>query len=541
MNRNTPKKALISVSNKQGIPEFAKALDGMGFEVISTGGTAELLKNSGLPVKPVSELTGFPEILNGRVKTLHPRIHGGLLVNLDEPRHLQEISAHGISPIQLVVVNLYPFRETVSKPSVTLEEAIENIDIGGPTLIRAAAKNYRHVTVICDPEDYLQVLEELRQQDGTTRLETRFKLACKAFAHTASYDLAVSNYLHTLPSPFGSPEPQTGSHLERFPPQWFLSFEKAQDLRYGENPHQAAAFYKDLTVKGPSLAQAQQLQGKELSFNNIFDLNAALELILEFELKRQLQGELGYAAAIIKHTNPCGVARGTSLPEAYRNARSCDPVSAFGGIVALNARVDVETAQELVSTFIEAVIAPEFEEAALAVLQEKKNLRVLRLDFSAIAEEKYDFKKVSGGVLIQEKDLLDLDPEKLRVVTERSPTDKEMRGLRFAWKVVKHVKSNGIVYATETQTIGIGAGQMSRVDASKIAVMKAQQLHHSLQGTVVASDAFFPFRDGVDAAAAAGATAIIQPGGSVRDPEVIAAANEHGMAMVFTQVRHFKH
>ncbi|HWP48794.1 MAG TPA: bifunctional phosphoribosylaminoimidazolecarboxamide formyltransferase/IMP cyclohydrolase [Candidatus Limnocylindrales bacterium] len=517
---NTPKRALISVSNKQGIVEFAQALDQMGFDLISTGGTATLLSEFGLSVKRVSDLTHFPEILNGRVKTLHPMIHGGILANLEDPQHVKEISEQGILPISLVVVNLYPFRETVSKPAVTLEEAIENIDIGGPTLLRAAAKNYRNVTVICDPRDYGKVLNELKQHSGTVSLETRFKLAYKAFAHTASYDITITRYL---------------SSTLTFPDYWFLDLEKVQDLRYGENPHQRAALYRDLSVAGPSLTKARQLQGKELSFNNIFDLNAALELILEFTS----EGELFQpAAAIIKHTNPCGVALGQSLAEAYRRARSCDPVSAFGGIVALNTTVDVETAQELTSTFIEAVIAPAFEEAALAVLQKKKNLRVLCLDFSTLAGEKYDVKKVSGGVLIQEKDVLDLNPQELKVVTKRQPTPQEMKGLRFAWKVVKHVKSNGIVYATETETVGIGAGQMSRVDASRIAIMKAQR---SLQGTVVASDAFFPFRDGVDAAAEVGATAIIQPGGSLRDPEVIAAADEHGMAMVFTQVRHFKH
>jgi phosphoribosylaminoimidazolecarboxamide formyltransferase/IMP cyclohydrolase len=517
---NTPKRALISVSNKQGIVEFAQTLYQMGFDLISTGGTATLLAESGLSVRRVSDLTHFPEILNGRVKTLHPMIHGGILANLEDPRHVKEISEQGILPISLVVVNLYPFRETISKPTVSLEEAIENIDIGGPTLLRAAAKNYRNVTVICDPRDYGEVLNELKQHSGTVCLETRFKLACKAFAHMASYDIAIARYL---------------SSTFTFPDYWFLDLEKVQDLRYGENPHQRAALYRDLSLAGPSLTQARQLQGKELSFNNIFDLNAALELILEFPPKGELSQP---AAAIIKHTNPCGVALGQSLAEAYRRARSCDPVSAFGGIVALNTTVDIETARELTSTFIEAIIAPAFEEAALAVLQEKKNLRVLCLDFSTLAGEKYDFKKVSGGVLIQEKDVLDLNPQELKVVTKRQPTPQEMKGLRFAWKVVKHVKSNGIVYATETETVGIGAGQMSRVDASKIAIMKAQR---SLQGTVVASDAFFPFRDGVDAAAEAGATAIIQPGGSIRDSEVIAAADEHGMAMVFTQVRHFKH
>lgn len=519
---NTPKRALISVSDKQGIVEFAQALHQMGFDLISTGGTATLLSESGLSVRRVSDLTHFPEILSGRVKTLHPKIHGGILANLEDPQHVKEISEQGILPISLVVVNLYPFRETVSKPTVTLEEAIENIDIGGPALLRAAAKNYRNVTALCDPQDYGEVLKELKKHSGTVSLETRFRLACKAFTHTASYDIAIVRYL---------------SSTHTFPNRWFLDLEKVQDLRYGENPHQKAALYRDLSVIGPSLTQARQLQGKELSFNNMLDLNAALELILEFTAAAE--GELFQpAAAIIKHTNPCGVALGQSLVEAYRRARSCDPVSAFGGIVALNAPVDVETARELTSTFMEAVIAPAVEEAALAVLKEKKNLRVLCLDFSTIAREKYDFKKVLGGVLIQEKDVLDLNPHEIKVVTKRQPTPQEMKGLRFAWKVVKHVKSNGIVYATETETVGIGAGQMSRVDASKIAIMKAQR---PLQGTVVASDAFFPFRDGIDAAAEAGATAVIQPGGSIRDSEVIAAADEHGMAMVFTQIRHFKH
>jgi phosphoribosylaminoimidazolecarboxamide formyltransferase/IMP cyclohydrolase len=527
-----PKRALISVFNKQGVVEFAKTLhQKFGFDLISTGGTAGLLKEFDVPAKQVSDLTGFPEILQGRVKTLHPKIHGGILANLEEPQHVKEILEQGVSPIQLVVVNLYPFQETISKPVVTLEEAIENIDIGGPTLIRAAAKNHRSVVVICDPKDYAMVLNELEKQHGMVTVETRFRLACKAFAHTASYDMAISNYLSSIH--IESQTSETKSDL--FPNRWFLNLEKVEDLRYGENPHQAAAFYRDLNVRGPSLAGVRQLQGKELSFNNLYDLNAALELILEFE---QRESTPGRAAVIIKHTNPCGVALGPLLADAYRNARTCDPVSAFGGIVALNATVDIETARELTSTFIEAVIAPSFEDGALDILREKKNLRVLCLDYSALARESYDFKKISGGILVQEKDVVDLDPGKLSVVTKRQPTEQEVRALRFAWRVVKHVKSNGIVYATENQTAGIGAGQMSRVDSSKIAIMKAQR---SLRGTVIASDAFFPFRDGVDAAAEAGATAIIQPGGSIRDGEIIAAADEHNMAMIFTQVRHFKH
>jgi len=519
-NMKKVERALVSVSNKEGIAEFARELQGMGVEILSTGGTARLLREAGIRVKLVSEVTGFPEILEGRVKTLHPMIHGGLLGKRSDERHLQEMAAHGIRPIDIVVVNLYPFEETVSRAGVSLEEAIENIDIGGPSMLRSAAKNFEDVVVVVDPADYGLVLTELKEGDRRVSANTRATLARKAFQYTARYDAAISSYLSRVAAEDG----------DKFPRLLTLSFEKVHDLRYGENPHQKAAFYRQALVPVSSLAAARKLHGKELSFNNLLDLEAALSMVREFERP---------AAAIIKHTNPCGVAVAETLVEAYRKARECDPVSAFGGIVATNRVLDAATAGEIASTFMEAVIAPGFAEDGLSVLTRKKDLRLMEcaLQEGQVRSE-FDLKRISGGLLVQDKDTALLGEAGMKVVSKRQPTPAEIEALGFAWRVAKHVKSNAIVFTTADRTVGIGAGQMSRVDSVKIAAMKAGS---SLRGTVVASDAFFPFRDGVDAAAEAGATAVIQPGGSVRDEEVIEAADEHGMAMVFTGMRHFRH
>jgi phosphoribosylaminoimidazolecarboxamide formyltransferase/IMP cyclohydrolase len=514
-------RALISVSDKTGIVEFSKELARYGVEILSTGGTAKLLREAGLSVKDVSEFTGFPEMLDGRVKTLHPKVHGGLLGMRSNPEHVAKMKEHGIEPIDMVVVNLYPFEATVEKEGCTLEEAIENIDIGGPTMLRSAAKNYPDVTVIVNHEEYRRVLEEMAENDGCIGKVTNFDLAVKVFQHTAAYDGAISNYLGA----------RLGETVEEFPPTFSIQVRKAQDLRYGENPHQVAAFYVERDLSEPCVANAVQLQGKELSFNNIIDLDAAIETVKEFHDRA--------AAVIIKHTNPCGAALAKDPLEAYLKARECDPVSAFGGIVGFNRIVDAPAAQELSSTFLEAVIAPGYTEEALEIFKAKKNVRVMQVPILAThGQEGFDMKKVVGGLLIQGRDLATVKAANCRVVTQRKPTAEELAALDFAWKVCKHVKSNAIVFTNREQTVGIGAGQMSRVDSSKIAVAKAQL---PVKGTVLASDAFFPFRDGVDAAAEAGATAIIQPGGSVRDEEVIKAADEHGMAMVFTGMRHFRH
>ncbi len=512
---------LISVSDKTGVVEFAKSLAGYGVEILSTGGTAKLLREAGLAVKDVSEFTGFPEMLDGRVKTLHPKVHGGLLGIRSNPEHQAKMKEHGIEPIDMVVVNLYPFEATVAKPDCTLEEAIENIDIGGPTMLRSAAKNNRDVTVLVDSADYAVVLDEMAANGGAVSEKTNFRLAVKVYQHTAAYDGAISNWL--------------GARLEDLPvefPQTFtIQLKKAQDLRYGENPHQSAAFYVESGFNEPSVSNALQLQGKELSFNNIIDLDAAIETVKEFTEKP--------AAVIIKHTNPCGVALGDSPLTAYLKARECDPVSAFGGIVGFNQIVNADAARELTSTFLEAIIAPGYDEEALAIFTAKKNVRVMQVPLLGGQKQTgYDMKRVVGGLLLQGRDLGMVLASDCRVVTERQPTEYELSALDFAWRVCKRVKSNAIVFTSKDQTVGIGAGQMSRVDSSKIAVQKALL---PIKGTVLASDAFFPFRDGVDAAADAGVTAIIQPGGSVRDEEVIQAANEHGMAMVFTGMRHFRH
>ncbi len=514
-------RALISVSNKDGILDFAKALEKLGVEILSTGGTSKLLRDGGVTVKDVSEFTGFPEMLDGRVKTLHPKIHGGLLGRRNNPEHVNQMKQHGIEPIDLVVVNLYPFEQTVAKPGCTFEEAIENIDIGGPAMLRAAAKNYTDVAVVVSPRDYGRVLDEIRKTGGVSQ-KTRFELCRTVFLHTARYDGAISTYLDgQVPA-----EEKT-----RFPNILTLQFEKVQNLRYGENPHQQGAFYREFNRREPSVANARQLQGKEMSFNNFLDANSALELAKEYD---------GTAAVIVKHNNPCGVATAKTLAEAYRKARDCDPVSAFGGVIAFNRMVDIETANELTSTFVEVVVAPEFAPDALAELKKKKDLRLLDIGPKVTgAPEGMDMKRIVGGLIYQDRDLGRIaDVRKLTVATTRKPTDGEYEALAFAWKVCKHVKSNAIIFATNDRTVGIGAGQMSRLDSVRIAVMKAQ---FPLKGTVVASDAFFPFRDGPDEAAKAGATAIIQPGGSLKDEEVIKAANEHGMAMLMTGMRHFRH
>ena len=514
-------RALISVSNKEGILDFARGLEKLGVELLSTGGTAKLLRDGGVRVKDVSEFTGFPEMLDGRVKTLHPKIHGGLLGRRNNPGHVKEMKLHGIEPIDLVVVNLYPFEQATAKPGCAFEEAIENIDIGGPTMLRSAAKNYTDVAVVVAPRDYGRVLEEIRKTGGVSE-KTRFELCRTVFLHTARYDGAISAYLDSqVPA-----EEKT-----RFPNILTLQFEKIQNLRYGENPHQQGAFYREFNRKEPSVSNARQLQGKEMSFNNFLDANSALELAKEYS---------GTAAVIVKHNNPCGVAIARTQVEAYRKARDCDPVSAFGGVIAFNRMVDIETAQELTSTFVEVVVAPEYAPDALAELKKKKDLRLLDIGPTVTGTpEGMDMKRLVGGLIYQDRDFGRIDDvRKLIVATTRKPTDDEYEALAFAWKVCKHMKSNAIIFTRKDQTIGIGAGQMSRLDSVRIAVMKAQ---FPLAGTVLASDAFFPFRDGLDEAAKAGATAVIQPGGSLKDEEVIKAANEYGMAMLMTGMRHFRH
>jgi phosphoribosylaminoimidazolecarboxamide formyltransferase/IMP cyclohydrolase len=524
-------RALISVSDKTGVVEFARGLASLGVEIISTGGTARLLREAEVPVKEVSEVTGFPEMLEGRVKTLHPLIHGAILAKRSDPIHRQQMEQHEIVAIDLVAINLYPFEQATAKEGCTFEEAIENIDIGGPAMIRSASKNFQDVTVLTDPEDYASILEQLQANQGEVSEEANFRLARKAFRHTARYDGLISAFLAECRAE-GEPAAIERRSSSAFPALLHLQLEKVQDLRYGENPHQRAAFYRDPSPTSPSLPSSRQLHGKELSFNNLLDLDAALNLALEFQEP---------AAIIIKHNNPCGAAVAKTLVEAYRKARSTDPVSAFGGIVGFNRVVDLEAAQELATTFLEAVIAPGFASEALDALMSRKDLRIIETGpwpGGASTQEGWDMKRVRGGMVVQDRDAGSLEGQELKVVSKRPPTEEEMQALRFAWKVMKHVKSNAILLAKPDQTLGIGAGQMSRVDSVKIAVMKAQ---FPTQGTVMASDAFFPFRDGIDEAARAGVTAVIEPGGSVRDAEVIQAADEHEMAMVFTGMRHFKH
>lgn len=515
-------RALISVSDKTGVAEFAQGLAALGVEILSTGGTAQFLREKGLRIRDVAEVTGFPEMLDGRVKTLHPKIHGGILALRSNPTHQEQIQEHVIAPIDLVAVNLYPFERTAAKPEVELGELVENIDIGGPSMIRSAAKNFEDVTVVVDPADYPLVLEEALNHSGAVSGEMRARLARKAFARTAAYDAAISMEL----------QKRAGEIL---PHDFQLSFPKIADLRYGENPHQKAALYLDPRAEGHGLASARQLQGKELSFNNLVDLEAAWQLAGEFPEP---------VTAIIKHTNPCGIAVGSSLAESYQRALAVDPVSAFGSVIAFNCQVDGETAEALSKIFVEAVVAPGYTEAALEVLARKRSVRLMEVldpPGAAIPGLGLQVKTISGGLLAQTPDTPITDIATWKCVTERSPTEAERRALVFAWQVVKHVKSNAIVYARDGVLVGVGAGQMSRVDSVRLGATKARELHHNLIGTVLASDAFFPFPDSIEEAAKAGAKAIVQPGGSIRDAEVTAAADRLGLAMLFTGVRHFKH
>ena len=515
------RRALISVSDKSGLVPFAKSLTDLGIDLISTGGTFKLLREEGIPVTEISSYTGFPEIMGGRVKTLHPKVHGGILARRDVDSLV--MAEHDIPPIDLVVVNLYPFEATVAKSDCTLKSAIENIDIGGPTMLRAAAKNYKHVTVLVDPTDYETITGLLENNQNQIDEKTRFRLAVKTFEHTAKYDGAIANYL--------------GKTLEEdssFPRTMSMQYVKKQNMRYGENPHQRAAFYIDKECSEPSISTAAQLQGKELSFNNIADTDAALECVKSFN---------DPACVIVKHANPCGVAIADSPVQAYQLAFQTDPTSAFGGIIAFNRELDAETAQTIVEQqFTEVIIAPSITETALKITSVKENVRVLTCgNWAKIRDSEPDLKRVTGGLLIQDKDIEVVDNQDLRIVSKRAPSSDELRDLLFAWNVAKFVKSNAIVYCKNNHTIGIGAGQMSRVYSAKIAGIKAADENLIVEGSVMASDAFFPFRDGIDAAAQAGITSVIQPGGSMRDEEVIAAANDANMAMVFTGIRHFRH
>jgi len=516
-------RAILSVTDKTGLVEFARRLAAQDVELVSTGGTAKLLRNSGVAVKDISDLTGFPEMLDGRVKTLHPKVHGGILHIRGNEKHRAAVAEHGIQPIDMVVVNLYAFEKTAAKPGVEFEDIIENIDIGGPSMVRSAAKNFQDVAIVTSPSDYDAIAKEMESSGGSLSLSTKWHLAQKAFATTAAYDSAIASTLEAI----GAPENGGGFELGKvdgFPATLRLTFQKAFDLRYGENPHQKAALYSDGSGKG--IANGKQLQGKELSYNNIVDLQAAWELAQEFEEP---------VCAIIKHTNPCGTAVGATLAEAYKRALECDPVSAFGGVIGVNRPIDRETAAEMAKLFVEAIAAAGFDDAAREIFAAKKNLRLVEV---APMEQRWVLKNVSGGVLLQDNDVRPLAEADLKIVTGRKPTEEEMRDLLFAWKVCKHVKSNAILYARNGQTTGVGAGQMSRVDSAKIGAMKSVL---GIKGSVAASDAFFPFPDGVEEIAKAGATAVIQPGGSVRDQEVIDAANRLGLAMVFTGVRHFRH
>ncbi len=533
--------ALLSVSDKTGVVELARALHGLGVALLSTGGTAKLLAEAGLPVTEVAEHTGFPEMLDGRVKTLHPKIHGGLLARRDLPAHVDALAAHGIATIDLLVVNLYPFEATVAKPGCTLDDAIENIDIGGPAMVRSAAKNWKDVAVLTDASQYAGVLAEL-QRDGQVSRETRFALAVAAFNRISNYDAAISDYLSAL-KPDGS--------AAEFPAQSNGRFVKLQDLRYGENPHQAAAFYRDLHPAPGSLVAAEQLQGKELSYNNIADADAAWECVKSFESGAGVVATHAAACVIVKHANPCGVALGADAAEAYAQAFKTDPTSAFGGIIAFNVPVDEAAAALVAKQFVEVLIAPAYTEGALKVFAAKANTRVLRIALDGVQRDgasawargrnAHDVKRVGSGLLIQSADNRELTRAELKVATKLAPTEAQLDDLLFAWRVAKYVKSNAIVFCGGGMTLGVGAGQMSRIDSARIASIKAGNAGLSLQGSAVASDAFFPFRDGLDVVVDAGASCVIQPGGSVRDAEVIAAADERGIAMVLTGVRHFRH
>ncbi len=538
MNPTAPFTALLSVSDKTGIVEFAQSLHALGITLLSTGGTAKLLADAGLPVTEVAALTGFPEMLDGRVKTLHPKVHGGLLARRDLPAHMAALAAHGIATIDLLVVNLYPFEATVAKPGCTLEDAIENIDIGGPAMVRSAAKNWRDVGVLTDASQYASVLQEL-QASGKLTDKTKFALSVAAFNRISQYDGAISDYLSSMA--------QDGSQA-LFGGQANGRFVKLQDLRYGENPHQKAAFYRDLHPAPGSLVTARQLQGKELSYNNIADADAAWECVKSFNPTVD-----GVACVIVKHANPCGVAIGANALEAYSKAFKTDPTSAFGGIIALNCPLDESAALQISKQFVEVLMAPAFSPEALAVFKAKANVRLLQIDLPdvgggganasawALGRNAVDVKRVGSGLLMQTADNHELALADLKIVSKIQPTPAQLQDLLFAWKVAKYVKSNAIVFCANGMTMGVGAGQMSRLDSARIASIKAQHAGLSLAGTVVASDAFFPFRDGLDVVVDAGATCVIQPGGSMRDDEVVAAANERGVAMVFTGVRHFRH
>ena len=521
-------RALLSVSDKTGITEFAQQLRRHGIELVSTGGTATLLRQAGLPVRDISDLTGFPEILGGRVKTLHPKVHGGILSVRENLEHQRQVAENAIEDIDLVVVNLYPFRETAARENVSPEDAIENIDIGGPSMIRSAAKNFHDVAIVTSPDDYSLISAELDANDAKLSLTTRFNLAQKAFATTSQYDAAIANFLFdslTLDDQSQTLRVEKKSDL---PSHLTIFAVKELSLRYGENPHQRAALYVAESDR-EGIARAEKIQGKELSFNNLIDLEAAWSLVSDFS---------DPACCIIKHTNPCGAALDTDVRVAFEKARTTDPVSAFGGIIGFNQKVTEAAARAISETFFEAIVAPDYDQLALEIFSAKKNLRVMRVGDTAPNNAQLDIRTISGGLLVQDKDRGLLDEVKVKTVTNRQASEQEMRALRFAWVICKHVKSNAIVYAREGQLVGVGAGQMSRVDSVRLGAIKAQL---PLPGTVLASDAFFPFRDGLDEAAKAGITAVIQPGGSVRDEEVIAAANEHNIAMLFTGIRHFKH
>ncbi|MFN7835233.1 MAG: bifunctional phosphoribosylaminoimidazolecarboxamide formyltransferase/IMP cyclohydrolase [Burkholderiaceae bacterium] len=523
------RRALISVSDKTGVLAFVRALVAQNVEILSTGGTAALFRENAIPVTDVSSVTGFPEIMDGRVKTLHPTVHGGILARRDKPEHLAALAAHGIGAIDLVAVNLYPFEKAVAAEHLTLETAIENIDIGGPAMVRAAAKNYPSVTVVVDPADYETVLADMQAHGGTTQAATRFRLAKTAFGHTSRYDGMVAGFLSALENTDGALTDTVQRNA--FPQTLSLQFEKAQDMRYGENPHQAAAFYRDLHSPGGLLAHYRQLQGKALSFNNIADADTAWECARSFAEP---------ACVIVKHANPCGVATADKLPDTYRKALQTDPSSAFGGIIAFNRDIDEFTAQAVVQKFVEVVIAPAISPAALAVFAAKPSIRLLEV-VPGNGHNAFDIKRVGGGLLVQTPDVHDVQHSDLRVVTERQPTAAEWLDLHFAWRVAKFVKSNAIVFCKDGMTLGVGAGQMSRLDSARIASIKSAGAGLSLKGSAVASDAFFPFRDGLDVVIDAGASCVIHPGGSLRDDDVIAAANERGIAMVLTGVRHFRH
>ncbi|WP_182037334.1 bifunctional phosphoribosylaminoimidazolecarboxamide formyltransferase/IMP cyclohydrolase [Vibrio diabolicus] len=530
MNNARPiRRALISVSDKTGIVEFAQALAERGVDILSTGGTARLLAEQGIAVTEVSDYTGFPEMMDGRVKTLHPKVHGGVLGRRGQDDDV--MAKHGINPIDMVVVNLYPFAETVAKEGCTLADAVENIDIGGPTMVRSAAKNHKDVTIVVNAHDYDRVIAEMDENEKSLTLETRFDLAIAAFEHTAAYDGMIANYFGTMVPSYG--ENKEGDEESKFPRTFNQQFEKKQDMRYGENSHQAAAFYVEANPQEASVSTARQIQGKALSYNNIADTDAALECVKEFNEP---------ACVIVKHANPCGVALGKDILEAYNRAYQTDPTSAFGGIIAFNQELDAETAAAIVERqFVEVIIAPSVSAEAIEVVAAKKNVRLLECGEWTTKTSGFDVKRVNGGLLVQDRDQGMVSLDDLKVVSKRQPTEEELKDALFCWKVAKYVKSNAIVYSKGDMTIGVGAGQMSRVYSAKIAGIKAADEGLQVEGCVMASDAFFPFRDGIDAAAEAGIKCVIQPGGSMRDDEVIAAADEHGMAMIFTGMRHFRH